>query len=203
MENYFIALKPEKDLYDRIIEQKQIVGSIAGNQTYLSDSPHLTLFLFKSENILRIIDKLSEISLKIKKIPVNIKGFHVFYDDLQTNGNTLAYCFNNPTVKRLKDIQLQVIGLSRGSGLTNFFSVDDPMFSKASKEEKENIGRYGFPFVGKNWIPHMTLASINKENFYPAYECLSRRELKGDFHLDSLCLYWTKGCGLIKSFDLL
>ena len=29
---------------------------------------------------------------------------------------------------------------------------------------KKNHKKYGYPFVGKNWIPHFTISSISKKN---------------------------------------
>jgi hypothetical protein len=43
--------------------------------------------------------------------------------------------------------------------------IKTPLFYKNIWEGKykESYDRYGFPFVGSHWIPHLTIASVKKE----------------------------------------
>lgn len=201
MNNCFIALEPERRIKEIIDEQKKEIRMMVGEQKYLSHSPHLTLITSNFNDLPCLIERLQTESEGLEKIAANIKGLHVFYDDVQTEGNTLTYGFSEQTIDELRKVQKRVIdSLERYNDKSYFERISD----KFNDIERQNYQRYGFPFVGENWIPHLTLSSIEKPKFEEVYNTISKKQIGGSFKFDNLALYeiTDKGNILLASFPL-
>jgi len=204
MKSYYVALCPEKRLKNLIQRQKDLIEAFAGNQEYLSDPPHLSLYLFNSNNPPQIIKNLEDIPNSIKKIPIKINNLHVFYNDILTNGHTIAYGFDKQEAKILKGLQLKVVdSINNLKETIPFLLRESKSYEKMSDIEKANTCKYGFPYIGDNWIPHITIASIKKSKFEKVFEELKTNQIQGNFSLNSLNLYLIQNSKLIKSFKLL
>ena len=147
----------EKKLEKKIITQKLIVKRKFGNQIYLNHPVHLTLFTIKINKI----SLLKKIYQKIKryklfnsiKFQTNKAG--VFLNDPLTNGHTLYYGLkkNNLLMKaQLKHLKYINRNMVVEKNKNNF---NDRTMNK-------NYKKYGFPFAGKIWVPHITVSSIGK-----------------------------------------
>ena len=141
----------------KVLLEKNKVKKKFGNQIYLDHPVHMTLFTIN-------IPKISELS-KIyyeKKIvsnkPLSIH-FHkpgIFYNDPLTNGHTLFYHVKKN--KKLHEIQLR--NLKKINKKIKVIKNDKNLLNVETL--RKNYMKYGFPFAGKIWIPHTTIASINK-----------------------------------------
>ncbi len=203
MEKYFIALEPEENLTALVNEQKNLVRELVGEQKYLSEQPHFTLFVLTFKDVKEILPKLGEIANNLTKFPVKICGLHVFYDDIQTNGNTITYSVSRENNNYLKKIQLELINSINDFNTKEFISRNDKIYKKMSDVEKANTDKYGFPFVGENWLPHITIASIEKDKFEKVLKRLIKNEIRGEFLLSYLSLYKISNNSiLINKFEL-
>lgn len=204
MEKYFITLDPEEKLINLINKQKKLVRDFVGEQEYLLDPPHFTLFRLKLKTPNKTLSKLEEITKNIEKFPINITGFHTFYDDLQTQKNTITYSLSQQNIKYFRKIQLQIVNLLNKVNTKKFYTKDEDIYQKMSGIEKLNVDNFGFPFVGKNWIPHITIVSIEKDKFDKVFEELRKNnDVKGEFFIDSMSLYKIlEKPILIKNFKL-
>ena len=97
---------------------------------------------------------LEEKKKKYKRILIEVKSPDIFIDDPITHGHTIFYKIRKS--KQIKDIQLthlkkinKKIKVSKND--THLFNI--PIL-------KKNYKKYGFPFAGKVWIPHTTIASL-------------------------------------------
>ena len=78
----------------------------------------------------------------------------IFYNDPLTGGHTFFYKVKkskslvNLQLKHLNKIKKNITVLKKNNNLLKL-----PVL-------KKNYKKYGFPFVGKIWIPHTTIASI-------------------------------------------
>ncbi len=147
----------EKKLEKKIITQKLIVKKKFGDQIYLNHPVHLTLFTIKINKI----SLLKKIYQKIKRyklfnsINVQTNKAGVFFNDPLTNGHTLYYSLkkNNLLMKaQLKHLKFINQNIVVEKNKNNF---NDRTMNK-------NYKRYGFPFAGKIWVPHITVSSIGK-----------------------------------------
>lgn len=204
MEAYYLALNPDSDLADLIKKQKDAVEELAGNQKYLHDPPHLTLIVFSTHDLKNMILRLKDFLKKIKGFKINLNGLHVFYNDAFTGGHTLAYFLTEEDAEILRDFQLAIVNYINNLNSKELILKESDSFKKMSPEEKANVEKYGFPFIGENWIPHITLASIEKDEFDLVFQKIKDSPIEGEYSIDSINLYKVgeESSILIESFKL-
>jgi hypothetical protein len=85
-----------------------------------------------------------------------VDTWKIFYNDLITEGDTLS-------VGLMPNSMALEFQRHLSESLLKF--IKKPIFYKNTWEGKykEAYDRYGFPFVGSHWIPHLTIASVKKE----------------------------------------
>ena len=111
------------------------------------------MYCFNTNSRLKTIKKtfLNEINKK-NKIEIYIRSKKVFYNDPLVKLDTLVYEINKS--KELIKIQKKI------------FETFKKFISKNKNEEFSNkllnfnMNKYGYPFYGKIWIPHITLGSL-------------------------------------------
>ena len=147
----------DKKITNKILSQKKVVKKKFGNQIYLNHPVHLTLFTLHIQKI----SDLKKIYLNYKKkfnksFSINLISPGIFINDPLTNGHTIFY-------KIKKSKQISEIQLSHIRKINRKIKVIKQDSNKFNIEIlKKNYKKYGFPFVGKIWIPHTTIASIRK-----------------------------------------
>lgn len=204
MDKYYIALMPEKRLIDLINEQKSMIREMIGEQIYLFHPPHFTLIIFTTDNLNEIAFELKKLSEKMNKIRIHIEDFHIFYNDLFTNGNTITYPINKDSLSKIKDIQFDIAKSIERFNTKKFIFKEDEKYWKLSEIEKLNTDKYGYPFIGENWIPHITLASVDADKFEKVFEKIKQKPAFGEFLIESINLYKVgeKTSELIRTFEL-
>tara|TARA_B100000963_G_scaffold361948_1_gene401152 strand:+ start:6898 stop:7500 length:603 start_codon:yes stop_codon:yes gene_type:complete len=144
----------DKKIEDKILFQKKIIKKKYGKQIYLNHPVHLTLFTLN-------IKKISELKKvyvnkdyrQRKPILIRVTKGDVFFNDPITNGHTIFYHIqkndklNKIQIKHLRKINNKI----EISKKENYFKI--PILNS-------NYEKFGFPFWGKIWIPHVTIASI-------------------------------------------
>ncbi|MBX4212075.1 2'-5' RNA ligase family protein [Candidatus Pacearchaeota archaeon] len=208
IEHFFIALIPDEGMQKRILAEKKIVYKIAGDQKYLTHHPHSTLIVtsFEKNKVNEVLSIIKSIASLTPKISISLDHKNVFYDDALTEGHTFTYGFSKPDSDRLRELQLKVIARIKSLNKNILFNEQSEAYSKFSAEQKDNINKYGFPYIGKGWIPHITISSIDKNKF----ESVSReigKNVGERFFFDSLALYRKSSLDsnipvLVKSFPL-
>lgn len=157
---YLITLTPEEKLYSKILDSKLKIAEKFGNQKYLYDSPHLTLYILLAKNQKEIIKKIKKISKKKKQINFKIeKGYLEFErDSLARGGTSVAISFDEKANQKIKDLQKEIVNelneLRKEKIYSRYFEAD------LNGKLKENVQKYGFPFVGKILIPHINFCSF-------------------------------------------
>ncbi len=158
---YVICLLPEDKLKKKILELKKYILKTLGPQEYLKDDPHLTLYFgnFELESIKKEVGLITN---RLNKIKIVINGLYVFKEDPITKKSTAVYKFDTDTSNRLKMLQAFVIGCCNKyrKGMPERYIIQ---YDTLTKMMKKNIDTCGFPFVGNIWVPHITLASIEKD----------------------------------------
>ena len=166
----------DKKITKKILNQKKIVKKKFGNQIYLNHPVHLTLFTLNVKNI----DKLKKIyinELKIKSKPftINVTKPGIFYNDPLTGGHTIFYHIK----KNDKINKIQLRHLRKINKNLNILKKNMNLFK--NNILKNNYKKYGFPFAGKIWMPHITIASIKNitnNNNYIKYFLSTKTNLK-------------------------
>ena len=151
-----IFIEPSNKINKKIIKWKKLIKRNFGNQKYLNHPVHLTLavYKFKKRPAKFFYDSLKKDISIIKKFNIYLSKANVFYNDELTSGNTLYFSIKKK--RKIFDLQKKII--------LNFKNLRKNMIIKHNFKNlklNKNFLNYGFPFVGKTWIPHLTISSIS------------------------------------------
>ena len=104
-------------------------------------------------------------------------GNDVFWNDKATGGGHTLFCKFEPN-KILYELQKKLAETLKP------FITDNPVpqFVNDNTLLKKSFDRYGFPFIGFHWIPHMTIASLQTRRDHPLIEEFLKQ--KGQYSLD-------------------
>jgi 2'-5' RNA ligase len=157
----------DKKITKKILYQKRIVKKNFGNQIYLNHPVHLTLFVIKIKKIseLKEIYKKQEKNLN-KPFFITVTSSDIFINDPLTEGHTIFYRIKKN--KKIREVQLKHI--KKINENIQVLKNETELFKISVL--KKNYERYGFPFVGKIWIPHITIASL--KNIEPNHRFLNK-----------------------------
>ena len=151
-----IFIEPSNEINKKIIKWKKLIKRSFGNQKYSNHPVHLTLavYKFKKRPTNFFYNSLKKDISIIKKFNIYLSKANVFYNDELINGNTLYFSVKKK--QKIFNLQKKII--------LNFKNLRKNMIIKRNfKNPKlnKNSLNYGFPFVGKIWIPHLTVSSIS------------------------------------------
>ena len=140
-----------------IISWKEKVSKNLANQVYTNHPPHLTIINLEVTNENKALDSILSLTSVVDPISISIKGTNIFWNDPKTKGHTLYFNIreNKPLRKFQKLIATKLRPYVR-KGVAPKKFVKDDLFLLSQK-------KFGYPFVGKHWIPHFTISSLNVE----------------------------------------
>ena len=154
--NLVALIKPCKKIDTEVKKLKKELFKKIGNQKYLNHFPHTTIFDLKVNK--NLIKKKHKSDIKINNLNKNElrliikKRFYFVNDPITKKCTYVIFVKKN---KLFKKIQKKL--------LKRFKKI----IIKKNKKFKninfnQNYINYGYPFVNKNWKPHLTIASVNK-----------------------------------------
>lgn len=180
---YIFCLEPEKKLFEKIKYLKEEVIALVGDQTYLQDPPHLTIYLgdinLPQEDIVKKFQ-----DRKIRPLSILIEGKQIFGEDPVTGKKTFTYAVRQTP---------ELIGLQ-----TSIYTSVKNHLSKKLLNRYKNLSNetlvknsvdYGYPFFGEVWNPHISIASFGEKDFEKAACLLSNEEILGEFNVRSFVIY--------------
>lgn len=143
---------PNDGLCQYIQSWKDRFRQLEPDAAYLEHPIHCTIFLFNGfeEDQSEIISKVN-----YSKINFSLDDWKIFENDIVTKADTIAVGLKPSKIA--SEFQLNV-----ANSLLN--NVIEPIHYENNWEGEYNdsFQKYGFPFVGKHWIPHLTIASVKK-----------------------------------------
>ena len=146
---------PGNEFQEFVLSWKKKALIIEPDAIYLHHPVHATLFLFYGEK-----QKEVEYTSLIQKEAPIFKSFDwlVFENDAVTGGDTL-------TIGLEKTMEWEILQLNLAEDLKPFIvsPIDYP--NEWSGPFKRSYQNYGFPFVGKHWLPHVSIASFKNKSF--------------------------------------
>ena len=156
-----IFIEPNGPLKENIINWKKKFNKINNRFKYINHPPHLSIFtkeIKKSEfNKINLNVILKNIASHSSKINLEFNKNIIFYNDELTNGNTLVI-----STKRNKELMKFQKLIAKE--LLIFSNINKNKIFKNSLFTESN-DKYGNPFVGNHWSPHLTICSVNN-NLY-------------------------------------
>jgi hypothetical protein len=157
----YVALEPDatgRRFFERL---KERVRSLVGPQPYLNDPPHVTLYAACFGDVASVRRELPAIAEASPAVSLEMAGWDVFWSDKLTGNHTLV-CkpapFGAGPLFALQERIVARLGPIRDVEQTR--KRFEPVFAALDDGERLNVGCFGFPYVGANWSPHVTLASI-------------------------------------------
>lgn len=184
---YVITLEPEKKLSDKIKKLKKEAKSLVGNQLYLEDSPHMTIYISDFKDMRYYDDELNNMVQNLKSFDLEVLGWLNFLNDEVTGKNAMTLEFKQS--KELLDIQKKIIDFFNKRRKNGIITRYSNVYDNINIYFKQNIDLYGYPFVGKIWKPHISIASFDKKSFDKVWEKFSKLNLKGNYKAEFLCIY--------------
>jgi len=161
MEAYLVSLTPDNGLRTKIVEDKLMIFEKFGNQKFLLDEPHSSIYIGLSKNIKEVETKLKEIILKQKIIEVEIaREWQEFKNDkLAGGGTTLGLKVIGENRKKIISLQKKIVNslneLRNGEIHPRFKNV------QLLDSFMESIERYGYPFVSSKKIEDILIPHIS------------------------------------------
>ena len=183
----FVALEPDARLSPLIQDFKNRTRSIAGEQLYLGDPPHLTVYLaaFPSTDVL--LERWPQVAARHDDLAVNLVGWHVFDADALTGCQTLVCNIAKYDKARLRKLQREIVDLlAPVRDLAASAERFAPRMEFLNDDQRLCIERYGFPFLGDGWEPHFTIGSIRPADWPAVWQALETKSPHGSYH----CARW-------------
>jgi hypothetical protein len=146
---------PGNEFLELVLSWKKKAELVEPDATYLHHPVHATLFLFYGEK-----QKEVEYTSLIKKDAPIFKSAEwlVFENDAVTGGDTL-------TIGLEKTLDWELLQLDLAEGLKPYILKLIEYPNEWSGPFKISHQNYGFPFVGKHWMPHVSIASFKNKSF--------------------------------------
>ena len=149
-----IFIVPKGELRLKIVRWKKKVQRHIDGQPYTDHPPHLTIIHSNIEKHQIAIQEIKKCLCEFKSFNLTVHRNNIFWNDLFTGGHTLSY--NIKKNDYLNNIQKE---------LSDIFSkyrkdVRIPELFRVRKKLNESYLKFGFPFVGRHWVPHFTISSL-------------------------------------------
>lgn len=146
----------EGDLKNDINSIKSFFKLKSRVNKYLDHLVHSTIYVFETEpyKLEDIIKQFENLQNTLLPLSSKMNNWRVFERDILTGLNTL--CLEIELTKDLKLLQENVV-----ESLCKFHSRK--MKNSFDGDLKSSNDKYGYPFVGDHWIPHITIGSLNIE----------------------------------------
>jgi hypothetical protein len=146
---------PGNEFEEFVLSWKQKVEFVEPDAVYLHHPVHATLFLFYGEK-----QKEIEYTSLIKKDAPIFKSAEwlVFENDAVTGGDTL-------TIGLEKTMEWELLQLDFAEAIKPFIIKPIEYPNEWSGPFKISHQNFGFPFVGKHWMPHVSIASLQNKLF--------------------------------------
>jgi hypothetical protein len=180
-------IEPDASVKKLIINHKRLVKKKYGDQIYLNHPPHLTILTIKLKKKLlrKDIFEINTFVNSFKKNIITITNTDFFYNDPQVKGNTMFF-----SVK--KNVYLSKLQIKLVEFLKKKFGNSIIKKNKFLGIMKKNHNLYGYPFIGKNWKPHFTISSINKNKDLNLIRPYIKKKLNISFRVQKISIWLIK-----------
>ena len=166
------------------------VADLVGDQLYISDPPHMTLYLAAFRDPVAVANAMAGAMADVSAPSIEVVGWHVFAGDPLTGRHSLVCQLKTEDHARLKAVQRQIVAalapLRDVSATRDRFAA---AWARLGDIERDNVEAYGFPFVGPIWHPHFTLASIDEDAWETVWQALERDPPVGPVRCHWVTLY--------------
>ena len=170
LETRFIALEPDDGFARLVHGYKERLRGRVGEQVYLDHPPHMTLYSSVFPEGADLSGPLRQIAGRLTAPQVAIRGWHVFEADQLTGNHTLVCNVTEESrvlLRRIQQAAIDVAAPLRDRQAAR--ACYGESWDRLSDQQRANVERFGFPFVGPIWRPHVTVASVRPEDWEAAW----------------------------------
>jgi hypothetical protein len=196
---YGVFWIPSKRIINIIQSWKERVYELEPNAIYLDHPVHCTFFLIIS-NIQKendLINCLEECCKLIPKFIIEFDNWHIFWSDKSTGGDTISLQIkpNNVLFYLQEKIATSLMKFKERTVGDQITWQGDYLLSQE---------KYGFPFIGKHWLPHISVASVCNKGKNIIEEIINSKDIKVPELISKISLFRIDGRlhEHIKSFNL-
>jgi len=165
MSELVFLIKPNIKIKNKINRFKKNIKNKFGNQLYLDHFPHITLFTIKVKKKFIINKKIiSDFNLLINNFDLIYEGFNYFDNDPITQKKIIYLKIKKN--KRLNNLQIRLLNK------INIYKKDfKPIkkYNNLNNVQLKNLKNFGYPFVDKIYVPHLTICSLTDHHFNNKY----------------------------------
>jgi 2'-5' RNA ligase len=195
MTEYVVTLTPNHRATDAVKRLKSKLRDLAGPQQYIDDEPHVTLYTGD-------LDITPENGLDLPRLgdpTFEITGWEVFRNDTVTGNHTLVCRIESPGINEYQKKVAATLAPCREQPMIERF---EKTYDDFSERRQQNISTYGFPFIGSGWKPHLTIASIDPQEFEQVWRELEDKAPVGEYEFESVTVYELVDGNLCTGTDL-
>ncbi len=185
--SFLIAVTPPEKLFNEIVGIKESIKKKYGIQYATTHIPHLSIFLNSFASFKDVDEEINKIIPKIRPFKVDISGISYFGKDSLTYGTTIFL-----KVKKTKELDnIHKLFLER----LNHLRTNDQMRWLNYKKENfsphlwDFVQKYGYPYVLENYLAHISIDSVKKENFEVIWNKIKKYNPKLTFTAKQIDLY--------------
>ncbi len=192
MPAFMIGINPPEEVRSEIYRLKKRIIERVGYQQQVNEPPHCTLVGNNFSTLADVDNALKNLASEFSPFDVEVNGIACFPPE--QSGTYTTYATIRKT-KELEDLQRRVVNgtsqFKQGCLLQEYLKRIVPDY-KYKPEELDNIKKYGYLYVGENWIPHITIAILSPETFGKIGDKLTKTEIQYTFPLSEITLFTYK-----------
>ena len=149
---------------------------------YFNHPPHITFYTFfiNDYDLYNVKKEFYNLGKSQKTLSLRLHDWKIFENDILTGLNTL--CLEIKLTNSLHAMQLNIVNKLLK------FNLKIPNSTYVGGFNKSYI-KYGYPFVGENWIPHITIGSMDIETLKIKNELKEINIFKDNIKIDNLSLF--------------
>lgn len=181
---YAILWLPSQPITNYIQLWKDRVTKVEPDATYLNHPVHSTFFVFMADESSedKLIETLDTCSKSVAGFNIEFGNWSIFRSDNVTGGDTIILAIKpNETLYKCQEMIASAFNQYKKQQL------DYP--NKWEGVYKESFDRFGFPFVGKHWLPHISVASVSRQGKDLINEILDSKIVLKTESINSLSLF--------------
>ena len=149
-----VFIVPKGKFRSKIVHWKEKVEKQMDEQPYTNHPPHLTIIHSDIKNDKTVINEIKDCISELKSFKLTVYKNNIFWDDLFTGGHTLSFNIKKSAYLNSLQKKLSVIFFK------NKENNEIPEIFRPYKQLFDSYLNFGFPFVGRHWIPHFTISSL-------------------------------------------
>jgi hypothetical protein len=189
MTAFLIGIDPPSEVKRDIYRLKNRVIEACGHQQQVDEPPHCT-FVVNNFTSLEDVDRaLRKTVRNSSPFDVNMSG--VAYFPPEQSGTYMIHAGIGRS-KELQNLQIKVVsetaGFRNGCLLREYLEKNVPKY-RYTKTELANIKNLGYPYVGGNWSPHISIAILDPKAFEKIGKELIGTKLDYRFPLENVTLF--------------